>query len=347
MLSALFKTMLAGMLLVLLCGCSPLKVLNSLTPTSTFTRVTDVAYGADPRNKLDIYTPVNLTGKAPVVVFFYGGSWNSGSRTDYGFVGEALASRGIVTVIADYRLYPQVRYPLFLQDSASAVAWAHDHVQAYGGDPQQLYVMGHSSGAYNAAMVALDPRLLAAVGQSPKILKGWIGLAGPYDFLPIENPEVKPVFFFPNSPPDSQPINHVAQYRPRPCCWRPTATRWSTPGATPVALRSNCVTMGCRCVSCTFHAPATPPWSLPFPDPCAAWRRCWMRWWRLFIGRMWPINDLLEILWLAAIYCLWSRANHPPVRPSRQAKTPRVTARSNMNSMNVSHSPWLPSPWAT
>jgi len=214
MLSALFKTMLAGMLLVLLCGCSPLKVLNSLTPTSTFTRVTDVAYGADPRNKLDIYTPVNLTGKAPVVVFFYGWSWNSGSRTDYGFVGEALASRGIVTVIADYRLYPQVRYPLFLQDSASAVAWAHDHVQAYGGDPQQLYVMGHSSGAYNAAMVALDPRLLAAVGQSPKILKGWIGLAGPYDFLPIENPEVKPVFFFPNSPPDSQPINHVSTVSP-------------------------------------------------------------------------------------------------------------------------------------
>src|SRR5476651_937893 len=214
MLSALFKTMLAGMLLVLLCGCSPLKVLNSLTPTSTFTRVTDVAYGADPRNKLDIYTPVNLTGKAPVVVFFYGGSWNSGSRTDYGFVGEALASRGIVVVIADYRLYPQVRYPLFLQDGAQAVSWTYQHIAEYGADPKQLYLMGHSSGAYNAAMLALDPQLLAAAGLSPSMLKGWIGLAGPYDFLPIENRDVRPVFFYPDSPPDSQPINHVSHDAP-------------------------------------------------------------------------------------------------------------------------------------
>ncbi|NWD42401.1 alpha/beta hydrolase [Pseudomonas yamanorum] len=198
----------------LLAACSPIKVLNALTPTSTFTKTSSIAYGDDPRQKLDIYRPVTALPDAPVVVFFYGGSWNSGSKDDYGFVGEALASRGIVVVIADYRLYPQVRYPLFLQDGAQAVAWAYQHSAEYGGDPRKLYVMGHSSGAYNAAMLALDPQWLAGVGLSPSVFKGWIGLAGPYDFLPIENREVRPVFFFPDSPPDSQPINHVSHDAP-------------------------------------------------------------------------------------------------------------------------------------
>ena len=198
----------------LLAACSPIKVLNALTPTSTFTKTSSLAYGDDPRQKLDIYRPVTVLPDAPVVVFFYGGSWNSGSKDDYGFVGEALASRGIVVVIADYRLYPQVRYPLFLQDGAQAVAWAFQHSAEYGGDPRKLYVMGHSSGAYNAAMLALDPQWLAGVGLSPSVFKGWIGLAGPYDFLPIENRDVRPVFFYPDSPPDSQPINHVSQSAP-------------------------------------------------------------------------------------------------------------------------------------
>ncbi len=198
----------------LLAACSPIKVLNALTPTNTFTKTSSIAYGDDPRQKIDIYRPVTALPDAPVVVFFYGGSWNSGSKDDYGFVGEALASRGIVVVIADYRLYPQVRYPLFLQDGAQAVAWAHQHSAEYGGDPRKLYVMGHSSGAYNAAMLALDPQWLAGVGLSPSIFKGWIGLAGPYDFLPIENREVRPVFFYPDSPPDSQPVNHVSHDAP-------------------------------------------------------------------------------------------------------------------------------------
>lgn len=198
----------------LLAACSPIKVLNALTPSSTFTKTASIAYGDDPRQTLDIYRPVTASPNAPVVVFFYGGSWNSGSKDDYGFVGEALASRGIVVVIADYRLYPQVRYPLFLQDGAQAVSWTHQHIAEYGADPKRMYLMGHSSGAYNAAMLALDPRWLMEVGLSPSMFKGWIGLAGPYDFLPIENPDVRPVFFFPDSPPDSQPINHVSHAAP-------------------------------------------------------------------------------------------------------------------------------------
>lgn len=201
-------------LTVFLAACSPINVLNALTPSSTFTKTSAIAYGDDPRQKLDIYRPAPAIANAPVVVFFYGGSWNSGSRDDYGFVGEALASRGIVVVIADYRLYPQVRYPAFLQDGARAVAWTHQHIADFGADPGQLYVMGHSSGAYNASMLALDARWLNEVGLSPSVFKGWIGLAGPYDFLPIENTDVRPVFFFPDSPPDSQPINHVSRAAP-------------------------------------------------------------------------------------------------------------------------------------
>ncbi|MGO4308735.1 alpha/beta hydrolase [Pseudomonas sp. KB_15] len=210
----LLRLAFAGLMLAMMSACSPLKILNALTPGGSFDETEGIAYGSDPRQKLDVYVPRKPRPNTPVVVFFYGGSWNSGSRSDYSFVGEALASRGIVAVLADYRLYPQVRYPLFLEDCAKAVAWTHEHIRQYSGDPQQLYLMGHSSGAYNAAMLALDPGLLAAVGMSPHDLRGWIGLAGPYDFLPIKNPEVRPVFFWPDSPPRSQPINHVSRGAP-------------------------------------------------------------------------------------------------------------------------------------
>lgn len=209
-----FRRGLGIVLLLALCGCSPVQVLNALTPDSTYDKTEGIAYGDDPRQKLDVYVPHQPMPGAPVVVFFYGGSWNSGSRVDYRFVGEALASKGIVTVVADYRLYPQVRYPLFLEDGARAVAWTQAHIHAFSGNPQRLYLMGHSSGGYNAAMLALDGEWLAAVGMSPKDVQGWIGLAGPYDFLPIMNPEVRPVFFWPDSPPQSQPINHVSRGAP-------------------------------------------------------------------------------------------------------------------------------------
>ena len=195
-------------------SCSPLRVLNAITPGSTYHKVADIAYGADPRQKLDVYTPLNSKGPAPVVVFFYGGNWNSGARHDYQFVGEALASRGMVAVLPDYRLYPQVRYPGFLEDSARAVAWTLHEVQRYGGDPARVYVMGHSAGAYNAAMIALDPRWLGAHGLSPKAIRGWIGLAGPYNFIPIQNEATRPVFFYPDTPSESQPINHISASAP-------------------------------------------------------------------------------------------------------------------------------------
>lgn len=204
-----------------LSGCSPLGILNGLASGDTYVVTPNLAYGTDPREKLDVYQPrlpagTPVPGKAyPVVVFFYGGTWTSGDRGDYKFVGEALASRGILTIVADYRLYPQVRYPDFLKDCASAVAWARREAPRYGGDPGRLYVMGHSSGAYNAAMLALDPRWLKTAGLAPSALAGWIGLAGPYDFLPMTNVEAQPVFYHPDYPAGSQPIDYASKTSPR------------------------------------------------------------------------------------------------------------------------------------
>lgn len=201
-------------LLAGLVACSPLTVINALSSGSAARVSQGLPYGAGPRRQLDIYTPLAVTRPAPVVVFFYGGNWTSGERADYAFVGRALASRGMVAVIADYRLYPQVRYPDFLEDAAQAVAWTINEVARYGGDPQRLFVMGHSAGAYNAAMLALDRKWLARHGMTPAAMRGWIGLAGPYDFMPIQNKTTRPVFLYPDTPPDSQPINHVSAVAP-------------------------------------------------------------------------------------------------------------------------------------
>jgi acetyl esterase/lipase len=206
--------LIAIVLVALLAACSPLKTLRAFTSGSGTRAIADVAYGALPRHRLDIHLPTPLSTPAPVVVFFYGGSWNSGEKDDYAFVGRMLARRGIITVIADYRLYPEVRYPSFLHDGALALAWTARNIARHGGDPARLFVMGHSAGAYNAAMLALDPRWLAAQDFTPAIVRGWIGLAGPYDFLPVENPDVRPVFFHPNTPPDSQPLVHAARGAP-------------------------------------------------------------------------------------------------------------------------------------
>ncbi len=170
----------------------------------------DVAYAPGPRGGLDVYRPVAARTPAPVVVFIYGGSWDSGARKDYTFVGTALAGKGFVAVIPDYRVYPEVRWPTFLQDNARAVAWARDHAAEYGGDPHRLFLMGHSAGAYNVVELGVDKRWLAAVGMDPqRDLRGVIGLAGPYDFLPLDSDELKVIFGPPEGRPATQPINHV------------------------------------------------------------------------------------------------------------------------------------------
>jgi acetyl esterase/lipase len=170
----------------------------------------DLAYASGGRGRLDVYAPKKILPNAPIAVFLYGGSWQSGEKALYRFVGVSLASRGIVTIIPDYRVYPEVRYPDFLRDNAQAVAFAKRRAADWGADPRRLFLIGHSAGAYNAIMLALDPRWLGGVGMDPhRDIAGAVGLAGPYDFLPLRDPKLKIIFGPEATLPDTQPINHV------------------------------------------------------------------------------------------------------------------------------------------
>ena len=193
-------------------ACSAFGLLNaSTTIADPGVRVTrDIAYAPGDRHSLDVYTPAHPAPGRPVVVFLYGGGWDSGAKADYAWVGRALAAQGFVTVVPDYRLYPEVRWPAFLQDSAEAVKWTHDHAGDYGGAASRLVLMGHSAGAYNAVELAVDGRWLKAVGMDPnRDVAGVVGLSGPYDFLPLHSDELKTIFGPEAQRPDTQPINHV------------------------------------------------------------------------------------------------------------------------------------------
>ncbi len=201
---------LAGSLAASLTACSTVGVLNAVEPRFGVTTTRDVVYQPGPRGGLDVYRPRQANGSTPVVVFIYGGGWDQGAKADYAFIGDALASKGFVTFIPDYRLYPDVRWPAFLEDNAKAVRWVRDHAAEFGGDPSKLFLVGHSAGAYNAVMLSLDKRWLAAVGMDPRRdLRGVVGLAGPYDFLPLHSEELKIIFGPPETRPATQPINYV------------------------------------------------------------------------------------------------------------------------------------------
>ena len=203
----LLRPQLALLAAFVAAGCSPLSAFNTLVPKDITGKqiARDLRYGAHPRQMLDIYAPRGAAAGSsrPVVVFFYGGSWNSGTRRGYSFVGRALASRGFVTVIPDYRLVPEVRYPGFVEDGAAAVRWARDHAATYGGNPHRIVLVGHSAGAYIAAMLALDPRWL---GDARDAVRGFAGLAGPYDFTPFDVAASRAAFGDWPDPAATQPV---------------------------------------------------------------------------------------------------------------------------------------------
>jgi acetyl esterase/lipase len=207
------KALLLAGLFAFLSACSPVSALNLLVPRSGYDVQSGIAYGTDPRQKLDVYVPQGLKAPAPVLLFFYGGSWSSGDRATYLAFGQAFASQGIVTVIADYRLYPQVKYPGFLQDAAGALAWVHGHIAQHGGDPQRIFVAGHSAGAYNAVMLASEPKFIEAAGGRLDWIRGVVGIAGPYDFLPLTEAQYIDIFHGAHNR-DAMPINHVDGKRP-------------------------------------------------------------------------------------------------------------------------------------
>jgi acetyl esterase/lipase len=194
-----------------LAGCSPLTAFNSLIPhdEGAVKAGRNVRYGREARQTLDIYVPEAGAAGAPVLIFFYGGSWNSGRKEDYGFVGDAFASRGFIAIIPDYRLVPAVRFPTFLADLALAVRWGQDNAERFGGDPRRIVFLGHSAGAYNAVMLALDRRYLDAAGVDGAGIRGVTGLSGPYDFYPFDDPAAIAAFAAHPAPRQTQPIAFV------------------------------------------------------------------------------------------------------------------------------------------
>jgi acetyl esterase/lipase len=176
-------------------GVSVLVPFFDLTiPKTGFSVRRDLAYGPGGRHKLDLYIPDGLTAPAPILLFWYGGSWQSGSKDIYRAFGQAFASQGIVTVVADYRLYPEVKYPAFIEDGALAVRYLRDQASSFGGDPARLFLSGHSAGAYIAAMLAVNGAYLKSVDLEPYAIRGVIGIAGPYDFLPLYDPALIDIF---------------------------------------------------------------------------------------------------------------------------------------------------------
>jgi acetyl esterase/lipase len=202
-------------LVLMSAACSPTSVLNAVAPRDGVTLTRDIPYQDGPRHKLDVYAPRPSAPPVPVVVFFYGGSWDSGSKNMYRFVGAALAARGVMTVIPDYRLYPEVHFPAFMNDAAAAVAWTRDNARRFGGDPRRLFLMGHSAGGQIATLLALDASYLRAEGLSAQHdICGVIGLVGPYDFLPLHSATLEAIFGPENERPQSQPINFVSAQAP-------------------------------------------------------------------------------------------------------------------------------------
>lgn len=193
-------------------GCSPLGLLNAVGPRDGGARriARDLKYGDDVRQRFDLFAPSSPPPAEgwPVVVFFYGNGWVPGDNGQYGWVGQAVASKGFVVAVADYRGVPEVVFPTFIEDAALAAAGVADAAAAHGGDPERLGVMGHSSGAHLAMMITLDRRYLAAVGRSGAI-KAAVGLAGPYEFLPFDVPASINAFSRAPDPTLTQPVTFV------------------------------------------------------------------------------------------------------------------------------------------
>lgn len=170
-----------------------------------------VSFGPEARNKLDVWAPAGTAkdAKLPVVVFLYGGGWHWGERDHYGFAARALAAQGFVVVVPDYRLYPQVRFPAFVEDSAAAVRWVQGNIAGYGGEPSQVAVAGHSAGAYNTLMLALDRQWL---GDRP--IQAAISISGPADFYPFTNQNARNALGNAPDPLQTQPITFVRKDAP-------------------------------------------------------------------------------------------------------------------------------------
>jgi acetyl esterase/lipase len=187
--------LLAHLLLMSACTQAAFTAANLPTHLVEMAVEHDRAYGSELLQKLDVYIPANTMEKQlDVLVFFYGGRWTYGAKEDYRFVAATFVKEGFIVVIPDYRKYPQVRFPVFVEDGARALAWVSDHIVEWHGDPARIHVVGHSAGAHIGALLAADPHYLADVGKDRSLtVHDFAGLAGPYAFTPDE-PDLEDMF---------------------------------------------------------------------------------------------------------------------------------------------------------
>jgi acetyl esterase/lipase len=190
-----------------------LAYLEFATPKRGYTLARDLSYGPLPRHRLDLYMPEKVAAYAPAIVFIYGGAWRSGTRKIYRFVGQSFASAGMPVAVPDYRIYPPTIFPGFVEDAAQAVAWVAQNVTAPDGGARPLVMIGMSAGGHIAALLHLDQRYLTAAGLPEYAVAGTVGIAGPYNFLPIRDPLYKPIFPH-ETDRDSQPINFASAAAP-------------------------------------------------------------------------------------------------------------------------------------
>jgi acetyl esterase/lipase len=206
------RTALAALAALLEAGVDRLGFMAVNAPAlfGAFKRHANIAYGSDPQHRLDVYVPrEDAATPRPVIVFWHGGRWKFGDKADYRFVGAALAASGCVVVLPNYRHYPQVKMPGFMDDAAQAALWSAAHAADYRGDRRRVFLMGHSAGAHMAALLTLDSRYFALAGQPQPHIAGVIGLSGAYDFLPLLEADVQDMFGPPQNYQQSQPINFV------------------------------------------------------------------------------------------------------------------------------------------
>lgn len=188
------KILLLFTLTMFLVACTPLQFALVNVPSLTYEgKISeDIPYGQFSRQKLDIYVPNIEQATFPVVVFFHGGRWTDGSKEQYKFVAMTLSNMGYVVVIPNTRLYPDVKFPTFVEDAAKSVAWVYKNIANYKGN-QNLFVSGHSSGAHLGALIIADASYLAAHKLRPNIVTAFAGISGPYDFVP-KAPDIKDMF---------------------------------------------------------------------------------------------------------------------------------------------------------
>lgn len=204
------RFIIALILLIAPAGCSTMQLQDVFISEAGLIVTRDVAYGPDARHRLDIYRPEAGPVKG-TIVFLYGGSWTSGDRQLYKFMGTSFARAGYVFVVPDYRVYPQVRFPAFVEDAALALSWVNSHIGAYDGDGSRFALMGHSAGAHIGALLLFDPQWLGAHGLTPDLINAYVGLAGPYTFNPMERGNTQPIFETAADPDRVRPIKMVAE----------------------------------------------------------------------------------------------------------------------------------------